>query len=263
MMDHEQIQGLLPGYLDGELSLTESLAVERHLGNCPACRSQLEAESRASRLLRQAGLRAELPEHLEHRIRAALPAQQIPRIAPIGWWRGRLANFALAAGMAAMAFGTGWYFAEQPDGDASARLPQAVVDSHIRSLQLDHLADVRSTDRHTVKPWFDGKLDFAPSVSDFAQQGYPLIGGRLDYLDGKLAAVMVYRYQQHPINLYTWPDRGADTAPRAGTRQGYHYASWRAADMAYWAITDTGQPELDRFIALLRGSTPPPNPGRE
>lgn len=264
-MDHEEMQRLLPGYLDGELSLSESLAFEHHLDDCATCRSQLEAESRASRLLRQADLGAALPAHLERRIRAALPARQAPRTGrePIGWWRGRLANVALAAGMVAMAFGTGWYFGEPHGGGRAGGLPQAVLDSHIRSLQLDHLADVRSTDQHTVKPWFDGKLDFAPSVADYAQQGYPLIGGRLDYIDGRTAAVMVYRYQRHPINLYTWPDPGADTSPRAGTRQGYHYANWRAADMAYWAVTDAGQDELDRFIGLLRGNAPLPPKGRE
>jgi anti-sigma factor RsiW len=127
-----------------------------------------------------------------------------------------------------------------------------LVDDHVRSLQFNHLSDVISTDRHTVKPWFDGKLDFAPPVVDLAQQGYPLVGGRLDYLNGRAVAVMVYRYKLHPINLYVWPGNDAGAPPpRIYEQQGYHLAHWSAAAMNYWAITDAGEAELNGFITDL------------
>jgi anti-sigma factor RsiW len=132
------------------------------------------------------------------------------------------------------------------------RLTQELVDDHVRSLQSNHLFDVISTDKHTVKPWFNGKLDFAPPVIDLAQQGYPLVGGRLDFLHGRPVAVMVYSYKLHPINLYVWPGDDAGAVPHIQERQGYHLAHWSAAGMNYWAITDAGENELDGFIADLR-----------
>jgi anti-sigma factor RsiW len=156
---------------------------------------------------------------------------------------------AMVVSLVALTWSAGLYLS-MPSGDT--HLTQELVDSHVRSLQFDHLYDVISTDRHTVKPWFDGKIDFAPPVVDLAQQGYPLVGGRLDYLNGRAVAVMVYRYKLHPINLYVWPGSDAGATPHIYERQGYHLAHWSAAGMNYWAITDAGETELNGFITGLR-----------
>jgi anti-sigma factor RsiW len=261
-MDHEQAFELLPGYIDEELSLSESLEFERHLAGCEQCKRAYEQQRQVSAQLRQNDLRMDAPPELAARIRAALPVQR-------SWWQRLGASFggsgrlggkgravgtgsavgtlgwaplgAMAVSLVALTWSAGLYLS-MPSGDT--RLTEELVDSHVRSLQFDHLYDVISTDRHTVKPWFDGKLDFAPPVVDLAQQGYPLVGGRLDYLNGRAVAVMVYRYKLHPINLYVWP--GSEE------RQGYHLAHWSAAGMNYWAVTDAGESELNGFITDLR-----------
>ncbi|HEY1999580.1 anti-sigma factor [Paraburkholderia sp.] len=266
-MDHEQAFELLAGYIDDELSLSEALEFERHLAGCEACKRAYEQQRKVSAQLRQADLRLEAPAELVKRIRASLPGRR-------SWWQRLAARFGAEGGAGGFAgFGTrggtlGWgpvgvmalslvalswsagLYLSMPSGNS--RLTEELVDSHVRSLQFNHLYDVISTDRHTVKPWFDGKLDFAPPVVDLAQQGYPLVGGRLDYLDGRAVAVMVYRYKLHPINLYVWPGNDASATPRLSERQGYHLAHWSAGGMNYWAVTDAGDTELDGFLAALR-----------
>ena len=124
--------------------------------------------------------------------------------------------------------------------------------SHIRSLQVDHLADVASSDQHTVKPWFLGKLDFAPPVIDTVQQGFPLVGGRLDYLGGRNVAVLVYRRNRHPINLYVWPGAGRPAAPEATQSQGYHLVRWSDGTMNYAAVSDVAEGDLVQFVQAVR-----------
>jgi anti-sigma factor RsiW len=263
-MNHEQAIALVPAYLDRELGPSESLAFEQHLAECEVCRHELGQQQATIALIRASDLRQQVPDDLLRSIRAALPAT-LPAAAeptnarprsrwPIGWRVGAGIATWLPAGM--MAFGTlalagsiALYLSLPVPGQG---LTAELVDSHVRSLQMDHTTDVTSTDRHTVKPWFNGKLDFAPPVIDLADHGYPLTGGRLDYLDGRRVAVLVYRYNQHPINLYVWPDTGADTAPVDIERHGYRITHWRQDGMAHWAITDAGQAELDGFVKALR-----------
>jgi anti-sigma factor RsiW len=245
-MDHEQAFELLPGYVDEELSLSEAREVERHLAGCPQCQEVYDQQRQASTQLRQAELRVEAPPELMRRVRAALPLRRSlwqrvfgePAGSSGGAGRGGASLGwaplgAMAVSFAALAWSAGLYLAIPP---SDAHLTQELVDSHVRSLQFDHLYDVISTDRHTVKPWFDGKLDFAPPVIDLAQQGYPL----------------VYRYKLHPINLYVWPGNDAGATPHLEERMGYHLAHWSAAGMNYWAITDAGASELNGFINGLR-----------
>ena len=205
-MDHEQAFELLPGYIDEELSLSESLEFERHLAGCEQCKRAYEQQRQVSAQLRQNDLRMDAPPELVKRIRAALPVQRslwqrlserFSGVAGFGGMsvaggtggtagaRGTLGWApvgAMVVSLVALTWSAGLYLS-MPSGDT--HLTEELVDSHVRSLQFDHLYDVISTDRHTVKPWFDGKIDFAPPVIDLAQQGYPLVGGRLDYLNGR------------------------------------------------------------------------------
>jgi anti-sigma factor RsiW len=130
-------------------------------------------------------------------------------------------------------------------------LEQEVVDAHVRSLLAAHLFDVPSSDRHTVKPWFAGKLDFSPSVPDLATQGFELAGGRLDYLGHRTVASLVYRRRQHVINVFVWPTTAADHAPRAGERNGYNVVEQVHSGMAYWLVSDLNRNELEQLAALL------------
>ena len=270
-MDHEHAFELLPGYIDEELSLSEALEFERHLAGCELCTRAYEQQRQVSARLREADMRMDAPPELVKRIRASLPVRRSvwQRLGERFGGRGAFGGvFGVAGGgnggakalgwaplgamvvsLVALTWSAGLYYA-MPSGDT--RLTEELVDSHVRSLQFDHLYDVISTDRHTVKPWFDGKIDFAPPVVDLAQQGYPLVGGRLDYLNGRSVAVMVYRYKLHPINLYVWPGNDAGATPHIYERQGYHLAHWSAAGMNYWAVTDAGDTELNGFITDLR-----------
>jgi len=257
-MDHDQAFELLPGYLDQELSLSETLEFERHLAGCKHCQQAYEQHRRVSAQLRQADLRVEAPPELVKRIKAALPGRRPPLWQRLGerlgrWSGGGSLNWApvgaIAMSLVALTWSAGLYLSVP---SSETRLTQELVDNHIRSLQFDHLSDVVSTDRHTVKPWFEGKLDYAPPVIDLAPQGYPLVGGRLDYLNGRPVAVMVYRYKLHPINLYVWPGKDAGGTPRLYGKQGYHLGHWSDAGMNYWAITDAGETELNGFITNLR-----------
>ncbi len=166
---------------------------------------------------------------------------------------------ALAATLLLVALGSWRLGRGSAAGDA---LADQLLAAHLRSLMPGHLTDVLSSDQHTVKPWFNGRLDFSPPVYDFAGRGYPLQGGRLDYVDGRTVAVLVYGRRQHLINVFLWPEAGADGRARTErTRRGYHLLETRAAGYSRWVVSDLGQAELAEFAALLAGAdsaaTPP------
>jgi len=174
---------------------------------------------------------------------AQVPASRPPM--PRGWW-----PLALAASLAVVALGTWQLASTRTEG---AALGEQVLASHVRSLMPGHLTDVVSSDLHTVKPWFNGKLDFSPPVYDFAGKGYPLIGGRLDYVGDRPVAALVYGRRQHLINVFIWPvSRGTAGRPQATTRQGYHLLHWNTPEFAYWVASDLGLAELDEFARMLR-----------
>jgi len=244
---HPSFEAQLDAYLDGELAATDARELEAHVAQCAEC-----ARFRNGRLALRAAIATRVPafqtsDVLRQRVRAALrTSARRSRFNLQAWWR----PLALAASFVVVAFGS-WSLALQRA--AGAALADDVLSSHIRSLMPGHLTDVVSSDQHTVKPWFNGKLDYSPPVHDFAAQGFPLVGGRLDYLDGRTVAVLTYGRRQHFINVFLWPRvRGPSGAPNARDRQGYHLRHWTTPDYAYWAVSDLGSAELGDFVLLVQ-----------
>jgi anti-sigma factor RsiW len=250
-MTHSELELQMDAYVDGELALRDAREFEAHLKGCRDCTRLHDA-----RVALGAAIRAEVPalrapDGLRTQVRAALrSAAGVPvtpsTMPPLGWrW------LALAASLALVAVGS-WQVAS--NRAAEAALSDQVLTGHVRSLMPGHLTDVVSSDQHTVKPWFNGKLDFSPPVYDFAGRGYPLIGGRLDYLGDRPVAALVYGRRQHLINVFLWPatQQGPADERAAGTRQGYHLLHWTTPDYVYWVVSDLGTAELDEFAGLLR-----------
>ena len=242
----------LDAYLDEELAAGDARTLEAHLAQCTTC-----TRAREERLALRAAIKARLPafqapDGLRDRVRGALraasPAPGAQRWAARNLWP----PLALAASFAVVALGS-WQLALRRA--AGETLAQAVLESHVRSLMspAGHLTDVPSSDQHTVKPWFNGRLDFSPPVSDFSGRGYPLVGGRLDYVAGRPVAALVYGRRQHLINVFVWPTSGGSSAgPATMARQGYHLLHWTTADYVYWVVSDLGLPELRDFVSLLQ-----------
>ena len=209
-----------------------------------------------SALVRAKAARYQAPAELRRLISASLAQAAAPGEARTSRWMWRFARpglgfaAAFACGVLASVL-TMQFLVARP---ADERVANEVVSAHVRSLMAGHLQDVASTDQHVVKPWFAGKLDFSPPVEDYAARGYPLGGARLDYLDGRPVAALVYRRRMHAINVFVWP--AVDAAPRAAklaTLRGFNVLAWRAAGMQFWAVSDVGAEELKEFSALLHG----------
>lgn len=252
-MNCEETQALLTAHVDGELDLPERRALEQHLQTCLICHAEFISQQALRAAMRKHTPYFNAPRQLEKRIHAALP-NPAPAVSktPAPWFRDwRWPQFgALLTSVAALAFSASLYVATP---SATELLAQEVVASHVRSLMVDHLSDVASSDQHTVKPWFNGKLDFAPTVQDLSAQGFPLIGGRLDYLDQRPVAALVYAHQKHLVNVYVWPMHKPQTlAVKTLTLQGYHLAYWSQDGMEYWAISDMNSKILMGLVVLLQ-----------
>ena len=246
-MTHPTFEAQLDAYLDGELAAADVGELEAHLRACPAC-SRLEQRRRAlSAAVRVQVPRVPAPDTLRARVRSALRAEATRSgVRSRSLWR----PLAIAASLAVVAVGSWRLALSHAAGDA---LADQVLASHVRSLMPGHLTDVVSSDQHTVKPWFNGKLDYSPPVYDFAGKGYPLIGGRLDYVGGREVAALVYGRRRHLISVFLWPEnRGGPSAPATVTRQGYHLLRWSTPDYNYWVASDLGLPELRDFATLLQ-----------
>jgi anti-sigma factor RsiW len=246
----ENNQRLLDGYFDGELDLVHNIEFEEHVKTCPDCAGELRDRQAMRDSLRAANLYERAPESLRTRIRAALPPEARPQ--PIPMPRRPVLEWLAVAAAILIAVFLGVKVLPNIGGPKQNLLAEEIVASHIRSLQPGHLYDVESTDQHTVKPWFDGKLDFAPPVMDLKDQGFPLVGGRLDYVDHRNVAALVYRRQKHLINVFVWPQESRTTkAPETQTLQGYNLVSWSHDGMYFCAASDLNAAELHQFAGLL------------
>ncbi len=246
----ENNERLLRAYFDGELDLVRSLEFEEHLKTCPQCANELREQQTLRDSLRAANLYERAPDSLRARVRATLPVEARPQSIsttrrPVIEWLAIAAAILIAVFLGVKAI---------PDiGRPKQNLvAEEIVASHIRSLQPGHLMDVESTDQHTVKPWFDGKLDFAPPVVDLGTQGFPLVGGRLDYIGRRNVAALVYQRQKHFINVFIWPEeKNGAKAPEVQTIQGYNVVSWSGNGMDDYAVSDLNSRELRQFADLL------------
>jgi anti-sigma factor RsiW len=250
-MECKQAEQLMMADLDGELDAAGAAHLRAHLATCDGCRAAHAGLARLGAMVRSEAAEQGAPEHLRQRILAALPASRPARPA-VRSWPWAWINFGAAAAFGLLLATT--QLLPQSRAPGVDQLEQEVVNSHFRSLMADHLTDVASSDQHTVKPWFAGKLDFSPPVVDLAAQGFPLIGGRLDYLGGRTVAGLVYRRHQHVINLFVWPATEAGSAGlRVISQQGYQIASWREGGFDYKAVADMNAQDLASFERLLGG----------
>jgi len=247
------------GHLDGELDLATDVEVQRHIAECVRCGGEYAVLRSMRTRLRNEDFRFRAPGALKERIRDAIPTsapRTLPRLsayqAQRGPWMTRAIRFAVPMAIGAMLALLIVPRALSPSADQ--RLAREVVTSHVRSLMAEHLMDVASTDQHTVKPWFNGKLDFSPPVTDFAKDGFPLVGGRLDYIDGRPVAALVYQRNKHVINVFMWPSlrAGSNGAEKIETENGYNIDGLIASGMNCWVVSDLNRQELDKFAALLR-----------
>ena len=257
-MNCNEIGAWLHGYLDSELDLPKTIAIDQHLKGCIACSRAYENQRAVSQSIRAADLRYSCPNHLRSRITAQLgPVVGKPAASAkvARWWLTIAASILLLVVISLLL---------RPGivGQSSRNaVSQEVVACHVRSLLADHLTDVASSDQHQVKPWFAGKLDFAPGVRNFSSEGFPLIGGRLDYLQHRSAAAVVYRRRQHIINLFIWPSDASGDGLQSESNNGYQLVHWNHAGTAYGAISDLNFSELYQFAELVRNSVDPANDG--
>jgi anti-sigma factor RsiW len=254
-MNCEDAQNWIDGYLDGELDLVSNLEIEDHIQDCVLCAQDYKSHQLLRNGIKTGSLYFKAPENLQRRIRLSLRKDAEPRAilrALPKWW------FNIAAPMAAAAVVVLALVPFLRGPSADDLLAREIVSSHVRSLMASHLADVPSSDQHTVKPWFAGKVNFSPPVEDLAKQGFPLIGGRLDYVDNRPVAALSYQRQKHFVNLFIWPaGSDSDVGTKTVSRQGYNLFYWTRSGMTHWAVSNLNSSELQEFVQLVQNQTSP------
>jgi anti-sigma factor RsiW len=253
-MNCQECHAYLDAYIDNELDIAATILVKQHLRDCYGCQQLLEARKAVGALLDNPQVRFEAPDSLFEKIQSALPVsrsdvkQRSGGRFVIPWFPIPLALAATIAVMLGLVFLNQGGMFDRSRGNALAR---EVISSHVRSLLATHLLDVPSTDQHTVKPWFDGKLKFSPPVHDFAERGFRLTGGRLDYINGREVAALVYQRRLHVINLFIWPSNSVrNTVVESLTNDGYNVSHWDRDGFAFWAVSDVNAEDLRAFADL-------------
>jgi anti-sigma factor RsiW len=246
----------LPAYLDEELGVAESLRVQKHLTECGDCRQAQDEQLALRSALRDPDLYAHPSVDFSKRIEAAVrrAAQEEARSQRPSWLDAFRFGWVPAAAVLLIVSIGAFLVVNSLRSSHQQLIASAVLAGHIRSLQPGHLIDVPSSDQHTVKPWFQGKLDFSPPVPDLSELGWNLVGGRLDYVDGRPVAVLVYQRRMHNINVFLWANHdSADDAIKQEDAQGYQILHWNGAETTYWVVSDLNKAELVEFARALRG----------
>jgi anti-sigma factor RsiW len=237
---------MLHGFVDGELDAAHSFELEQHLATCPDCADQLERLQALKQVVSQKGVRWRTPEHVRAQILAAIAEEAAKETQPqLSQWTklsGSIRQWLFVPSLAALAASMFLVLAPVQN---RASIPDEVVASHVRSMLVDHLTDVATSDQHTVKPWFNGKIDFSPPVVDLAPQGFPLVGGRVDYIDNRVVAALIYKRRGHLINVFVWPAPSSATA--ATSRDGYNIENWSKDGLTFWAVSDAAADEISHF----------------
>ncbi|HSS15702.1 MAG TPA: anti-sigma factor [Candidatus Dormibacteraeota bacterium] len=274
-MNCEEATKLMDGYLDGELDPMTSQKIEQHLRDCRKCQQAYEAHTALAHAISRGAPYHKAPAELRQRVQSSLRdavgvsasrgaarenrasltsrwAKRRPVLPEIPWnWLALAAAIILAAIIASS------FLPRLRPPTSDQFLATQLIASHVRSLMADHLTDVASSDQHTVKPWLDTKLDFAPPVVDLSSEGFPLIGGRLDYLDNRPVAALVYGRRKHFINLFVWPAASDEAkAPKTITREGYQLLHWADSDFNYWAVSDVNVNDIQLFKQQFETRTP-------
>lgn len=243
-------------YLDGELDVGTAAEVERHLETCPDCAALLRDLELSRSALRERAPYHRAGNELRARIIDALDDESGRRLSPRrAAWAGMpfLTGAVSGGGVTALAAVLAFFLLLPPESNL---LVDDLTNAHLRSMMSDHLIDVASSDRHTVKPWFAGHTDVSPPAVNFASQGYSLVGGRADYIDGHRAAVVVYRHGKHVINVFAWAD-GDEPLPTEGLRNGYHLVFWKSGNIAFCAVSDAGLDEMKTLTRLIQNAGAP------
>ncbi len=247
----DEVRPRLDAYVDGEVAELEQVQFSEHLADCPDCGPEAAALMRLREGIRQAAPVYRAPEALRSQIRFALrrePAAIARPSMPAPGWLAYAASILIAV---AVGSGGTWLISGERQQDT---ISDEIIDSHLRSLLGDHLTDVASSDKHTVKPWFAGRTELSPPGVDLVAQGFPLVGGRLDLIEGKPVPALVYRAGKHVINVFVLPSRAGDHAESV-TRRGYTLRHWTQGDLGYWAVSDAAPDEFAKFEHAFRTAT--------
>jgi anti-sigma factor RsiW len=252
-MNCNEMEHLIHGYLDGELDLGTCLQVKEHLKSCPACARACEEFKALRTAITRSAPYFNAPEGVVKEVRS-LVRQTVRKEMPFLQWRLLWQYCRIPVAMTVVALVCLTPFLARHSSED--QLAPEIVGAHVRSLMANHLTDVASSDQHTVKPWFNGKVDFSPAVKDLAPQGFTLVGGRLEYVQNHPAAALVYQRRQHFINLILWPSPKISEAPeKSPSFRGYNLITWTQASMVYCAVSDINPVELRQFVQLVRGLT--------
>lgn len=251
----EHSETTLHAYFDGELDAIRSAEFEQHMAGCSDCSSGLEKLWSLRAQIQNNDLYARPTAGLREKILADIGGKTstvTPQAIPMRKQSSAATRWMLPIAAALLLSIGSWYLLQNRMAGPSTTIAAELVDAHVRSLQPGHLQDVISTDQHTVKPWFDGKLDFVPPVGDFQAEGFPLVGGRLDVLNGRNVAALVYGRRKHFINVFVWPSTESGTLPAAsGSKQGYNWLLVESKGMYLCLVSDAGQGDLQELSQLI------------